>query len=161
LIFCLLPLKSSPERPFCGFILKLFKLLARQLRLNSRIDLKGIMMSRKLLIAFACLLLTTIVSMGQGKEEPFFQRGPDPVKSVSIFPNPAVEFVSVKFEAPVAKQVRLTVHNVIGNTMELENEVIDEHEIKIRVKDLATGYYLISVKDERINLSSTYKFLKR
>jgi hypothetical protein len=119
------------------------------------------MMSRKLLIAFACLLLTTIVSMGQGKEEPFFQRGPDPVKSVSIFPNPAVEFVSVKFDAPVAKQVRLTVHNVIGNTMELENEVIDEHEIKIRVKDLATGYYLISVKDERINLSSTYKFLKR
>ena len=119
-------------------------------------------MSRKLLFAFTCVLLTAIVSMGQGKDEPFFnQRNPEPIKSVSIFPNPAVEFVSVKFEAPVAKQVRLTVHNVIGNTMELENEVIDEHEIKIRVKDLATGYYLISVKDDRINLSGTYKFLKR
>jgi hypothetical protein len=119
-------------------------------------------MSRKLLFALTCVLLTAIVSLGQGKDEPFFnQRNPEPIKSVSIFPNPAVEFVSVKFEAPVAKQVRLTVHNVIGNTMELENEIIDEHEIKIRVKDLATGYYLISVKDERINLSGTYKFLKR
>lgn len=118
-------------------------------------------MSRKLLLAFTCVLLTAIVSMGQGKDEPYFQRNPDPIKSVSIFPNPAMEFVSVKFEAPVAKQVRLTVHNVIGNTMELDNEIIDEHEIKIRVKDLATGYYLISVKDERINFSGTYKFLKR
>ena len=118
-------------------------------------------MSRKLLFAFTCVLLTAIVSMGQGKDEPNFQRNPDPIKSVSIFPNPAMEFVSVKFEAPVAKQVRLTVHNVIGNTMELDNEIIDEHEIKIRVKDLATGYYLISVKDERINFSGTYKFLKR
>lgn len=117
---------------------------------------------RKLLFAFACVLMTAIVTMGQVKDEPFFnQRNPDPLKSVSVFPNPAVEFVSVRFEAPIAKQVRLSVHNVIGNTMELENEVIDEHEIKIRVKDLATGYYLISVKDDRVNFSNTYKFLKR
>lgn len=119
-------------------------------------------MTRKLLFAFTYVLLTAIATMGQVKDEPFnFQRNPDPIKSVSIFPNPAIEYVSVKFEAPVAKQVRLTVHNVIGNTMELESEVVDEHEIKIRVKDLATGYYLISVKDERLNLSNTYKFLKR
>jgi hypothetical protein len=119
-------------------------------------------MMRTLLFAFTYVLLTAIVTLGQVKDEPFyFQRNPDPVKSVSIFPNPAIEFVSVKFEAPIAKQVRLTVHNVIGNTMELESEVVDEHEIKIRIKDLATGYYLISVKDERLNLSNTYKFLKR
>ena len=119
-------------------------------------------MTRKLLLAFTCILLTAIVSMGQMKDEVLFhQRTGDPIKSVSIFPNPAVEFVHVKFEAPIAKQVRLTLHNVIGNVMELESEVIDEHEIKIRVKELATGYYLISVKDQEINLSSTYKFLKR
>lgn len=108
------------------------------------------------------MLLTAVMALGQSKDEAFFNhRNPDPVKSVSIFPNPAVEFVNVRFEAPVAKEVKLTVHNVIGNMMELESEVIDEHEIKIRVKDLATGYYLISVKNEHLNLSSTYKFLKR
>ncbi len=120
------------------------------------------MISRILLLAFTYILLTSNVLMGQVKEEPFFHHNPgDPIKSVSVFPNPAIEFVSVKFEAPIARQVRLTVHNVIGNTMELEREIIDEHEIKIRVKDLATGYYLISVKDEHSNLSNTYKFLKR
>lgn len=119
------------------------------------------MMLRKLFLAFTCVLTTVFMTMGQVKDESFFQRGPDPVKSVEIYPNPATEYISVKFEAPVARKIRFTVHNVIGNTMELESEIIDEHEIKLRVKDLATGYYLISVKDERLNISSTYKFLKR
>ncbi len=136
--------------------------MAWQLHLSSTDERKRYHMTRKLLFAFTYVLLTAIATLGQVKDEPFnFQRNPDPIKSVSIFPNPAIEFVSVKFEAPVARQVRLTVHNVIGNTMELESEVVDEHEIKIRIKDLATGYYLISVKDERLNLSNTYKFLKR
>jgi Secretion system C-terminal sorting domain len=119
------------------------------------------MMSGKLFLALACVLVTALTTLGQTKDESFFQRTPDPVKSVEIFPNPATEFISVKFEAPIAKRVRLSVHNVIGNTMELETERVDEHEIKIRVKDLATGYYLISVKDEHLNIGSTYKFLKR
>jgi hypothetical protein len=119
------------------------------------------MMSRKLYLAFACVLITVVISMGQGKEEPSFQRNPDPIKSVEIFPNPATEFITVKFAGPIAREVKLSVHNVIGNTMELESEVLDEHEIKLRVKDLSTGYYLVSVKDERLNISSTYKFLKR
>jgi len=119
------------------------------------------MMSRKLFLALAFIAMTTAVALGQVKDEPFSHHYPDPIKSVSIFPNPAVEYVNVKFEAPVAKTIRLTVHNVIGNTVELESEILDEHEIKLRVKDLATGYYLISVKDDRSNLSSTYRFLKR
>ena len=124
-------------------------------------NIKGIMISRKLFLTLACVVLTALTTLGQVKEDSFFQRTPDPVKSIEIFPNPATEFISVKFEAPIAKKVRLSVHNVIGNTMELETEMVDEHEIKIRVKDLATGYYLISVKDEHLNFGNTYKFLKR
>jgi len=118
------------------------------------------MMPRKLFLSFACLVFTITISIGQ-VNEPFFHRTVDPVKSVEVFPNPATEFVNVKFTAPIASKVRLTVHNVIGNMMELETEMIGEHEIKVKVKDLATGYYLISVKDEHTNLSGTYKFLKR
>jgi len=119
------------------------------------------MISRKISFALICVLTSAMATLGQVKDDPFSQRPVDPIKSVAIFPNPATEFISVKFEAPIAKQIRLTVHNVIGNTMELESEVLDEHEIKLKVKDLATGYYLISLKDERLNLSGTYKFLKR
>jgi hypothetical protein len=81
--------------------------------------------------------------------------------SVSIFPNPAIEFLNVKFDEPIAKKARLTVHNVIGNIVEVESETIDEHEIRLRVKDLPVGYYLLAVRDEESNNRGTIKFLKR
>jgi hypothetical protein len=111
-------------------------------------------------ISFA-LILTIQVGFAQGKDEVFFGGRPDPVKSIQVYPNPATEFVSIKFEVPQAKKVKLVFHNILGNTIELESEIVDEHEIKVRVKDLTTGYYFISVQDEHTNFKSTYKFLKR
>lgn len=81
--------------------------------------------------------------------------------SVSIFPNPAVEYLNVKFDEPIAKKALLTIHNVIGNAVDVERENIDEHEIRLRVKDLPVGYYLLAVRDEDSNSRSTIKFLKR
>lgn len=82
-------------------------------------------------------------------------------RSVSIFPNPAVEYLNVKFESPIAKRTKLTVHNVIGNTVEVETETIDDFEIRLKVKDLPVGYYLLALRDEESNSRSTIKFLKR
>lgn len=82
-------------------------------------------------------------------------------KSVAIFPNPAVEYLNVKFENPIAKKATLTVHNVIGNLVDVELETIDEFEVRLRVKDLPVGYYLLAVRDEASNSRSTIKFLKR
>jgi hypothetical protein len=83
------------------------------------------------------------------------------LKSVNISPNPAVEYLNVKFENPIAKKAKLTVHNVIGNAVEVEAETIDEFEIRLKVKDLPVGYYLLAVRDEDSNSRSTIKFLKR
>jgi len=116
---------------------------------------------KKALYPFFALVLIIQLGFGQTKEEAFYSNQPDPIKSVQVYPNPATEFISVKFETPQAKKVKLTVHNILGNSIELETEVIDEFEIKIRVKDLATGYYFVSVRDESASLRSTYKFLKR
>ena len=85
----------------------------------------------------------------------------DMIKSVHIFPNPAVEFVHVKFDQANVQHVTLTLHNIIGNEIQIETEVVDEHELKIRVKDLSVGYYLIAVRDNDTNFRGTYKFLKR
>ena len=85
----------------------------------------------------------------------------DLIKSVHVFPNPAVEFVHVKFDQSDAHHVTLTLHNIIGNEIQVETEVVDEHEVKIRVKDLSVGYYLIAVRDNDSNFRGTYKFLKR
>lgn len=83
------------------------------------------------------------------------------LKSISIFPNPAVEYLNVKFETPIAKKTKITVHNVIGNTVDVETETIDEFEIRLKVKDLPVGYYLLAVRDDESNSRSTIKFLKR
>jgi len=85
----------------------------------------------------------------------------DQSKSIQIFPNPAVEFVHVRTEQSKAENVRITVHNIIGNTMEVETEVVNEHEIRVKVKDLAAGYYLLALRDESINYRGTFKILKR
>src|SRR5687767_6221690 len=79
----------------------------------------------------------------------------DIAKSVHIFPNPATEFVHVKLDQFPASKVKLTLHNII------ETEVIDEHEIRVKVKDLASGYYLLAVREEEAKYRGTFKFLKR
>jgi hypothetical protein len=85
----------------------------------------------------------------------------DIAKSVHIFPNPATEFVHVKLDQFPASKVKLTLHNIIGNEVEIETEVIDEHEIRVKVKDLASGYYLLAVREEEAKYRGTFKFLKR
>lgn len=60
-----------------------------------------------------------------------------------------------------AEKVSLTVHSIIGNKLDVETEVVSEHVVRVRVKDLASGYYLLAVKDEDSNFRGTYKFLKR
>lgn len=83
------------------------------------------------------------------------------VKSVHLFPNPATEFIDVKLDQLPAANVSLTVHNIIGNELQVETEVIEEDLIRVKVKDLAAGYYLLAIKDEESNFRGTYKFLKR
>ena len=82
-------------------------------------------------------------------------------KSVHLFPNPATEFVDVQLDQFPAQNVKLTVHNIIGNELQVETEILDEHLIRVKVKDLVSGYYLLAVKDEESNFRGTYKFLKR
>ncbi|HMR56577.1 MAG TPA: T9SS type A sorting domain-containing protein [Cyclobacteriaceae bacterium] len=118
-------------------------------------------MNLKKAIFLIAILAVAHIGYSQIREETLGPNSPDPVKQVQVYPNPAVEFLSLKFETPLAKKVRLTVHNILGNTLEVETEVVDEHEIKLKVKDLATGYYFVSVRDDQAALRGTYKFLKR
>jgi hypothetical protein len=111
------------------------------------------------IFAFAVLSLT---AQAQTKDEVTSYGAPQiDQRSVSIFPNPAVEYLNVKFESPIAKKTKLTVHNVIGNVVDVETEMLDEFEVRLKVKDLPVGYYLLAVRDEESNSRSTIKFLKR
>ena len=106
-------------------------------------------------------LAVAFSASAQSREEYGTQEGPFDNKSIHIYPNPAVDFIHVRLENVPVRQVTLSVHNIIGNEMNVETEVISEHEIRIRVKDLDAGYYLVALKDEEEHYRGTYKFLKR
>lgn len=80
---------------------------------------------------------------------------------VTIYPNPAIEFVHVRFKQFPANHVKVELFNIIGNEVQVEKEIIDEHELRVHVKDLAPGYYLIVFKDPQDKFQGTYKILKR
>ena len=116
---------------------------------------------RPLRTLFFTVLFAVLAQFALGQaQDGFSPERLDPVKLVKIFPNPATEVLSVKFETPVAKSVKLSLHNIIGNLLEVESEVVDEHEIRIRVKDLPTGVYFLALKEEG-RPQTSLKFLKR
>ena len=105
-------------------------------------------------------LLSAQITFGQAKDDGFFSQN-DPVKAVQIFPNPTTEFLIIKFETPIAKKALLSIHNIIGNEMELDHEVIDDFEVRIRVKDMHEGYYFLGIQNAESGSKTTFKFLKR
>ncbi len=113
----------------------------------------------KAILLLFVVLAAGRVCYGQAHDESF--RPGDPVRSVQVYPNPASDFLSVRFESPVAKTSKLAFHSIIGSSIELEQEIVDEFEIRVRVKDLPVGYYIIAVHDPMNNARSICKFLKK
>jgi hypothetical protein len=112
----------------------------------------------KVIFLIVFIVAYAFSAKAQMKEEAF---NTDPAKVVQVFPNPAIDVVSVKFESALAKTAKITLHNIIGNVIPVESEIIDEHEVLLKIKDLPTGYYMITVKQEETNQRSILKFLKR
>lgn len=83
------------------------------------------------------------------------------VNKVSMFPNPTTEYLSVRIDESNVNQPRLTIHNIIGNVMDVTVEEVGDNEFRIKVKDLAPGYYLLAIRDDQGYFKETYKFLKR
>lgn len=122
----------------------------------------------RLVKLFLIVILTLTLHWGwaQVEQDDAAYAANNPIKSVHIYPNPASEFLHVKIDKIPVEKVKLSLHSIIGNQMEIESEIVDdvEHEgkvIRVRVKDLAAGYYLLAVKDDESKFRGTFKFLKR
>lgn len=111
------------------------------------------------LLASVILALLATVAWGQSSESLSASTG-DPLKSAHVYPNPAVDYINLKFDQPLAKTVTLELHSIIGNSLEVESEIIDDYEVRVRVKDLPSGYYLLDVKAPGA-MHNAFKFLKR
>jgi hypothetical protein len=105
-------------------------------------------------------LSVSVLAVGQSHEE-FVHPHQEIVKNVQIYPNPSVDYLFIKFETPIAKTSKLIVHSILGNEIEVDSEIVDEFEVRVRVKDLNTGYYILAIHDQANNAKGTFKFLKR
>jgi hypothetical protein len=106
-------------------------------------------------------LATAAFAQGPGTYGPEQGARTEMAKAVTLYPNPTTEFVYVRLETMNIDHVKISMHNIIGNELPIETEKIDEHEVKIRVKDFDAGYYLLALRDDQSNFRGTYKFLKR
>lgn len=132
------------------------KLLAHHLRLSS-IEPE----MRNIYLTLTCVSLLFLATTAKGQSaESLSATSDDVLKMAHVYPNPAVEYLHLKFEQPVAKEVVLELHSIIGNILEIETEVVDDYEVRVRVKDLPSGYYLMDVKKPGMT-HHAFKFLKR
>ena len=119
---------------------------------------------RAVLIFFLLAAATSTFSQSYEKEYDDPLTYPDLTQdkiSVQLFPNPTPDYINIKLGQLKADHVKLSFHNIIGNEMEAEVEKIDDHLMRIRVKEMAPGYYFITIKDETSRFRGTFKFLKR
>lgn len=110
----------------------------------------------------ATLIASSLEGKAQYREE--FVSNPSVSKSIHIYPNPTndfTDFVNIRVSPLKAHHVKLALHNIIGNEVTVDKEIVDEHELRIKVKDLASGYYLLTVQDQENNFRGVYKILKR
>ncbi len=116
---------------------------------------------RLLNLIFLLLFVTTgEICLAQASESAQADKA-DLSKSISVYPNPATDFLNIKLMVLNAHKTKLALYNILGNEIQAETEVISDTEVRVRVKELSTGYYLIAVRDEQTQFRGTYKFLKR
>lgn len=122
------------------------------------------MRNLNLILSFVLLLFLSGTAFGQNQdvisyvpEKPQF----DLAKSITVYPNPATDYINIKLSTLEVSTAKITVYTILGSELTVEKETVDDHEIRIKVKDLAPGYYLIAVRDEQLKFKATYKFLKR
>jgi len=110
------------------------------------------MRNKLIILSFACLLAFSASSQSRNL-------GENQETEISIYPNPAVEYIVVQIEGEM-KNAEFELNSMIGNKLRIEPEEVGEGKYKIPVKKFATGYYFLVVKDEEKRFKKAFKFLK-
>jgi len=83
------------------------------------------------------------------------------VTEVELYPNPAIEFLTITLKNSQLKDVQFEMYNIIGNKLNLELDVLSSDSYKINVKELHSGYYLLIIKDPISRYNKAFKFRKQ
>lgn len=94
-------------------------------------------------------------------ETAFYNHNVDLNKNrIELYPNPAVDYIVVHIDNSTLENAEFELHSLIGNEIKIEAEEIGNGRYRIPVKNYATGYYFIVVKDENTRFKKAFRFLK-
>ncbi len=82
------------------------------------------------------------------------------VNHIDLYPNPVVDFLSVKIENSTLENVEFELYNIIGNNLNVKVEETGQNSFKLNIKDFNPGYYLVVIKDPIKRFNKSYKFQK-
>lgn len=120
------------------------------------------MRNPSLILSFLLLLFLSGTAFGQNQDVlAYSAEKTDLSKNITLYPNPATEYINIKLSTLDASSAKVTLYTILGTELQIDKEFVNEHEVRIRVKDLTAGYYLLAVRDEQLQFKATYKFLKR
>lgn len=120
------------------------------------------MILRSLLVIVLSLGMISAFAQSEGQPGSNLSYGTEQREGAGIrlYPNPAPDYLFVQLGDLKASNVSLSVHSIIGNEFTPEVETINDHEMRVTVKDFAPGYYFLSIKDNETQYRGIFKFLK-
>ena len=115
------------------------------------------------------ILLTLILTAGwlsnalaQSKGEVRFNTNSvAEINKVEIFPNPSVDLLNIEISNFKMKKPVFEFYSIIGSVVKVDLEEVKQNKFRVNVRDIPSGYYLLSIRDEQTDFKETYKFLKR
>lgn len=122
-----------------------------------------------LVLMCICLSISGVVAqsapaakLNKSREFSFFEdKVLEPRSDVKLFPNPAVDYLTVELKDQGMTDVEFELNNIIGNTFSLRSEKITGNRYRFYVKDLQPGYYFLTVKDASSGYKRAYRFVKK
>ncbi|MEJ2006228.1 MAG: T9SS type A sorting domain-containing protein, partial [Cyclobacteriaceae bacterium] len=80
---------------------------------------------------------------------------------VSLYPNPATDYIQVKIQNSTLEEPTVILYNVLGNEVEVTLREEEEGIYNIDIANIPAGYYFLAIRDEKSYFRETYKFVKR
>ncbi|MBV6646715.1 MAG: T9SS type A sorting domain-containing protein [Cyclobacteriaceae bacterium] len=96
----------------------------------------------------------------QVAENNIFSTALNQVNIIDLYPNPAVDFLVVEISNLTLEHVELELRSIIGNKIIIRPEELGHGKYRIPVKELASGYYFVVVKDDFDRFKKATRFLK-
>jgi hypothetical protein len=122
-------------------------------------------MTKALLSILLFALIIFNISFAQNNSETqstFAEKELKEVKtSIELYPNPVADFLHISINTENLDNAEFEIYNIIGNSIKIDVEQVNNRQYKIPVRTLPSGYYLLTIQDKATKYNKAFKFQKK